>query len=494
MRRRGLSITVETENKPPEDNLEVTKAIEIVQSTNDISDVDSVAAKQDEIIAQQQELDENDSADADADMTTSSDGEEGSDFELDESSDVNTDEDIDGLADAVDDTEALEALIEKFSNSTVTTESFDCASLGLTLEAGSVKDAIWDTLKRVWQKLVEFVGRIAETVSTFIALQKSKLGTAKEEITNLKISVGKIFAEQKARRETIDSIPMAQLLTTTMDKNDKAEMFLSIANHSKIVESYFGHLRSHYATYVDSINKVLASGDEFPEGLEGNILVSRNTLPSVMTKVKDIDGQRKPLPTMETYRSPVMAKGTMIAAFVTTDTSVKFGTSRSSTDSASVQDSDKSNDVLNSKMILCLDHSYSSEVETLPVMSKGDLLKYLDQMEHLRQHLSQAEGLLMIYAKSINEFKKQISKASKDSLTLANAEKSDEVMVQAQGKRVVGTTLSACMVLTESFYGRPSLSMMQFSNHVLSAAVKYVVDCINAYTYVKKKDDKGTES
>ena len=192
MRRRKLSISIENDSR--DDGLEVTKAIEIVQSTDQIDSVDALAIKQQEVIDQQKKLDESEAGQATDEFTT------------DEDDGTDNSENIDGLEESLDDIQALESLIDKFSSLTISAESdtidpekakkiieqtkgggkdhglldriADLVTGSLTLEAGNVSNAIWDILKRVWAKLVEFVGKIADTVETFIDIQKSKLNTA----------------------------------------------------------------------------------------------------------------------------------------------------------------------------------------------------------------------------------------------------------------------------------------------------------------------------
>ena len=110
--------------------------------------------------------------------------------------------------------------------------------------------------------------------------------------------------------------------------------------------------------------------------------------------------------------------------------------------------------------------------------------EYLDLMETLRSTLSQGELQLMHYFKAVQEFNKQIKSNYREAMAISKSARADELQAQAQGKRKIGMMLSRCLGVTEKFYGNPNRAFMNFSNTILSASVRYCLDCIKAYTYV----------
>lgn len=478
-KRRRLSVSIEEDPPSPigDDGLEVTKAIEVVNALNNANAADDVATAVTGITQQEKNTEEI-SDDLDSDIQT--DGEipvedtdlpnpDGSDIDSDTSA-VSGDDELEGLGQAASAATALEALIVKLeSGQVVTTESFKSAGLKVSTEAdtSTIISAAKNALKAVWDKLIQIVTGVYEFVSSLIDIHTTKLKTAKNDITVLEEAVSKLN-KTTPRKDKIENETMAALLVSSTTDGSVAEMLKDIKSVTTIVGSYFEHLRQHFMPFTRSLEQSI-------NGLNGTganikLMIGRMTLPSVMKRVNDIPGKRKPDPDLESWMGPIMTKGLQFAGF----------TSQDNTLTGNQQDR---NSVVHNALFITRDPDWDTSVYELDVMNHAQLKQYLSSLDDLRAVASQGEVQLMLYRRSIEALKKLILKHKKDVDVLEASGKEDELKEVIRGRREIGNLLNYCLITTERFYGKPNREVMEYTNAVLSAGIAYCTQVIKAYTY-----------
>ena len=243
-----LSLETSDVNEFPDDGLEVTKAIQVVQAKSHLEDPENVKTVLDEMKRQEEEESTEDQESGD--NTDSLDG-----------SDVNSDDvpNPEEMEDAAADATALESLIEAFEKTgEAPKQPYRLKSIDITLESSNgFLAAAKAALKAVWDKLVEYVVKIVDFVTTLIEINQSKLKLAKEEIIAVEEMIDRLTTTTPLT-PTIENELMASLLTTSTNVGGAApttELISSITNVTAVASSYFDHLKMHYVPFATSIER-----------------------------------------------------------------------------------------------------------------------------------------------------------------------------------------------------------------------------------------------
>jgi hypothetical protein len=509
--RKRIVVSLEEEDLDalPDDGLEVTKAIEVVNAMNNLENPENVKTAMDGIEHQEEEDKKNkEEEELGGDDTTGSefgnpDDADGSPFETEgdgesgtaaeqtpglppeSGEDKNSDEGIDPdeLEDAANDARSLEALIDTFEKSgTLPNKKYHLKSVDITLEsANGFMDSAKAALKAVWDKLVDFAVRIVDFVTALIEIQQSKLKVAKEEITNVEEMVDRLTRSEPLT-PTFKNRVMAGLLTTNMDSTgplDASEMFTSMKLVSDVTMSYFDHVKQHYLPFANSIEQAFnrsVDNMDTSQVLSLKLMIGKMTLPSILKRTNDIPGKRKLDPSLESYIGPVMPRGVRMGAFVSPDNTINGDTT--SPDS-----------VVHSKIFL-FTYEHSPEVEELRVMSPPQLKQYLSLLDNLRAKASQGELHLMSYRRGVDNLKKIILKQKKQTDILERSSNENELKSVIRTRRMVGNMINYSLIVSEHFYGKPNREMMDFINAVLSAGIAYCNKSVTAYMQKTNPKDK----
>lgn len=469
-----LSLETSDVNEFPDDGLEVTKAIQVVQAKSHLEDPENVKMVLDEMKRQEEEESTEDQESGD--NTDSLDG-----------SDVNSDDvpNPEEMEDAAADATALESLIEAFEKTgEAPKQPYRLKSIDVTLESSNGFLATAKAaLKAVWDKLVEYVVKIVDFVTTLIEINQSKLKLAKEEIIAVEEMVDKLTTTTPLT-PTIENELMASLLTTSTNISGAAsipELISSITNVTAVASSYFDHLKMHYLPFATSIEQAFGNSVDnmaIDQSNSVKLVVGKMTLPSVLKRVNDIPGKRKLDPSLEAYMGPIMPKGTRLAAFTAPDNTLSG-------------DPSHPNAVIHNKIFLVQDFDHNSDVSELQVGAPQKLKEFIVKLDDLRAKASQGEIHLMAYRRGVENLKKLILKQKKQTDILDSSSNEQELKDVIKSRRMVGTMINYALIISEYFYGRPNRSMMEFINAVLSAGIAYCNKSVTAYMQKPNPKDKA---
>lgn len=527
MARRALRVSLEDIDKPL-DGLEVTNAIDIVESTTQVDDPDDLTTKSEQVHEQQKKLDENDTDDmgdgldggsvdggGDDDEINPEDadpeddeGEEESDGEEAEESDDPDEQEIQDVQDTVEDAKTLEALVEIYNTNQYTLESHNprrdrrLAKLanqvrnrsrsrlhsllnrsgGFALEADSFFAKVKAKVIEIWDRLMAFIGRMIETFGHYRDIQKSKAASSKHDLDKLGKVIDDIDPSWKPTTQEIENTELASYLTTTPNKNDATEMISSLTKVTETLNQFFDGGKSKLNEYIQSVNTLLDIKDSFPTELSGNLVASNKTLPKFMVKATDVPWRKKPTFDQVAYLGPLMPKGYRYAAYAVSKTEVHFG-----------GDQDRGQ-VLQSWVGIDRDPSYQTDTTSLPVMKLNEMGKLLGILNKLRNTLIVGEGYAMHIHSTLKSFEQEVSMKQKQAHAMASHPSASIIEEQTKSMRLVGTTLASCMVLANSFFGKVATDSMVYGNAIMSAGIKYLTQSTNAYLKPQKREPGNQDS